>query len=412
MHAKQKEPVQHTPMRQFQYQNGEPLVHGLTLWQVAEIAGQTPFYAYDFALVAQRIERLRRALPSRMQLHYAIKANPMPALVQRIMPLVDGLDVASLRELQLALATGMPSQEISFAGPGKKDRELAAAVAAGVVINVESEGELTRLEQLQTATGQVARIALRVNPDFHLRGSGMGMGGGSQQFGIDAERIGEVVQRIRRSELVGLHIFAGSQNLKTEALQQGISNTFRLATAIAAELGKELQHLNIGGGLGIPYFPADQPLDLTAYGEHLAQASSAWRARFPKCRLILELGRYLVGEAGLFVSRIIDKKQSRGRTFLVIDGGLHHHLAASGNFGQLLPRNYPISAVTRNVSEASETVNIVGPLCTPLDTLGKDVELPRCEIGDLIVLYQSGAYGPTASPIHFLSHPVPIEILL
>ena len=172
------------------------------------------------------------------------------------------------------------------------------------------------------------------------------------------------------------------------------------------------RHLNIGGGLGIPYFPGDERLDLTAYGQHLAQAAAAWRRRYPACRLILELGRYLVGEATNFVSRVIDKKVSRGETFLVIDGGLHHHLAASGNFGQLLRRNYPISAVTRRRSEKTETVNIVGPLCTPLDTLGKQVELPECEIGDLIVIYQSGAYGPTASPVHFLSHPAPVEILL
>lgn len=399
-------------MEQFHFQHGEPLINGLTQWQLAEIAGQTPFYIYDFAVVVKRIAALRGALPPDLHIHYAIKANPMPALIQRIAPLVDGLDVASLRELQLALATGMSPRNVSFAGPGKKDHELAAALAAGVVINIESAGELARLEQVQCSKGQVARIALRVNPEFHLRSSGMAMGGGSQQFGIDAELVGEVARGIGRSELVGLHIFAGSQNLKTGALLEGLTHSFRLAAGIAEELGVELQHLNIGGGLGIPYFPADEALDLPAYGEHLTREASAWWRRFPNCRLILELGRYLVGEAGLFVSRVIDKKVSRGKIFLVVDGGLHQHLAASGNFGQLIRRNYPISAVTRRASAATETVNIVGPLCTPLDALGKDVELPVCEVGDLIVLYQSGAYGLTASPIHFLSHPAPVELLL
>jgi diaminopimelate decarboxylase len=399
-------------MRQFCYRDGGPLVNGLPLWQVAAIAARTPFYVYSFEIVADRIAAVRRAVPGDVELHYAIKANPMPALVQRMAPLVDGLDVASLGEMQLALATGIAPAAISIAGPGKQDHELAAAAAAGVVINVESPGELQRLERIQAETGRVARIALRVNPDFHLRGSGMAMGGGAQQFGVDAERIGDLVHAIRRGQLVGLHIFAGSQNLATAAFQQGLSRTFALATRIVEDLDLDLEHLNIGGGLGIPYFAADQPLDLAAYGMHLAREAAAWHARFPACRVILELGRYLVGEAGLFVSRVIDRKQSRGKTFLVVDGGLHHHLAATGNFGQLLPRNYPISAVTCAATGPTEVVTIVGPLCTPLDTLGKDVLLPACDVGDLIVIYQSGAYGLTASPLRFLGHPAPVEILL
>jgi diaminopimelate decarboxylase len=399
-------------MRQFTFRDGEPLVDGLSLWQVAAIASRTPFYVYSVAGIVERIAAIRSAIPRGLQLHYAIKANPMPALVHRLAPLVDGLDVASLGELQLALTTGIAPAAISIAGPGKQDHELTAAIAAGVVINVESAGELQRLEQIQTESGSIARIALRVNPDFHLRGSGMAMGGGSQQFGIDAERIGEVIGASRLSRLVGLHIFAGSQNLAPAALQQGLSHTFKLATRIVDDLGLDLQHLNIGGGLGIPYFPADHPLDLAAYGNCLATEAAAWHERFPNCQLILELGRFLVGEAGLFVSRVIDRKESRGKTFLVVDGGLHHHLAASGNFGQRLPRNYPISAVTRVVSSSTEVVTIVGPLCTPLDALGRDVVLPVCDVGDLIVIYQSGAYGLTASPLQFLGHPAPVELLL
>ncbi len=394
--------AQHAPMRQFCYGDGEPLVKRLTLWQVAAIAARTPFYVYDFAIVAERIAALRRAIPDGVRLHYAVKANPMPALVQRVALLVDGLDVASLHELHLALGTGLEASAISIAGPGKQDHELAAAVAAGVVINVESCGELERLERIQAETGLVARIALRVNPDFHLRGSGMSMGGGSQQFGVDAECIGDLVHAIRRSRLVGLHIFAGSQNLATAAFQQGLSRTFDLAGRLVEDLHLKLEHLNIGGGLGIPYFPGDRPLDLAAYAAAMAQETAAWHRRFPSCELVLELGRYLVGEAGLFVSRVIDRKESRGKTFLVVDGGLHHHLAASGNFGQLLPRNYPMSAVTRARTDSTEIVTIVGPLCTPLDTLGKDVVLPVCDVGDLIVIYQSGAYGLTASPQQFL----------
>jgi diaminopimelate decarboxylase len=387
-------------------------VAGLNLWEVADIAGQTPFFVYDGSAIERRCRTVREVLPRGVRLHYAIKANPLPALVQHVSRLVDGLDVASLRELQLALATPTARQDISIAGPGKTDTELAAAAAAGVVINVESAGELARLERILERRGQTARVALRVNPDFQLRGSGMAMGGGAQQFGIDAECIADVARWMRRSRLIGLHVFAGSQNLNTQLLQQGVSETFRLAAEIVGQLGTPLEELNIGGGLGIPYTSTDTPIDLPAYAAHLERYASEWNTRFPNCRIILELGRYLVGEAGLFVSRVIDRKCSRGKLFLVVDGGLHHHLAASGNFGQLLRRNYPISAVTRQPVDQHEVVNIVGPLCTPLDLLGKDVELPRCDVGDLIVLHQSGAYGPTASPTRFLSHPEPVELLL
>jgi diaminopimelate decarboxylase len=389
-----------------------PTIAGLDLWQIAAVAGRTPFFVYDGEAIEQRICMLRRILPASVRLHYAMKANPLPSVVHRVAQHVDGLDVASLREMQLALSTGMPAADISIAGPGKTDPELAAAAVAGVVVNVESAGELARLETLLAADNRQARVALRVNPDFQLRGSGMSMGGGAQQFGIDAECVAEVAGTMRHSRLIGLHLFAGSQNLKADALVQGVTETFRLAGRLAAEVDVDLEELNIGGGLGIPYAPGDEAVDLSAYAEHLGMEVREWQRRFPECRVILELGRYMVGEAGFFVSRVVDKKQSRGKTFLVVDGGLHHHLAASGNFGQLFRKNYPISALTRRASEDQETVNVVGPLCTPLDLLGKDVQLPRCDVGDLVVLHQSGAYGPTASPTGFLSHPEPIELLL
>jgi diaminopimelate decarboxylase len=389
----------------------EVSVAGLSLWQVAHLAGQTPFYVYDFEAVARRIGAVRAALPDGVHLHYAVKANPMPALIQRMAPLVDGFDVASQRELQQVLATGTPAEHVSIAGPGKRDAELAAALAAGVVVNVESAGELDRLRRIQRETGGLPHIALRVNPDFRLSGSGMSMGGGASRFGVDAERIGELAERAA-GDLVGLHIFAGSQNLRTAALQEGVSLTFRLAASIVAEHGLRLRHLNIGGGLGIPYAPGDQPIDLGAWGRHLAREFAAWHEAHPECRVVVELGRYLVGEAGHYVSRVIDRKESRGTVFLVVDGGLHHHLAATGNFGQVIRRNYPISAVVRNPRPGLEKVTVVGPLCTPLDTLGTAVTLPACEVGDLVVIHQSGAYGLTASPQQFLSHPLPAELLL
>jgi diaminopimelate decarboxylase len=382
------------------------------LLAAAAIAGRTPFYLYDFAAVRERVGRVRAALPGGVRLHYAIKANPMPALVQRLAPLVDGLDVASHGELLTALATGADRDQISLAGPGKRDHELGAAIAAGVVVNVESGDELARLRRIEATAGRPARFALRINPDFQLTGSGMTMGGGATQFGIDAEAVGEVLGGRGRRGLCGLHIFAGSQNLRLPALQSGVSQAFELADRLIREYRLELAHVNIGGGLGIPYFPGEQPLDLPEYGRHLAVEVERWRNRYRDTQVVLELGRYLVGEAGVFVSRVVERKRSRGETFLVVDGGLHHHLAASGNFGQVVRRNYPLSAVTAKPGAEPETVTVVGPLCTPLDTLGRRVELPRCEVGDLVVVHQSGAYGPTASPVHFLGHPPPVELLL
>jgi diaminopimelate decarboxylase len=384
----------------------------MDLWEAADIAGRTPFYLYDFAVVRQRVAQLRQALPDGTLIHYAIKANPMPALVQRIAPLVDGLDVASHAELQTALATAANREQISFAGPGKQDHELTAAVAARVVVNVESADELARLRRIENMTGRVARFALRVNPDFHLSGAGMVMGGGATQFGIDAEQVPEVLAAHGREGLVGLHVFCGSQNLRIKALQEGVTETFRLAGRLVEGLGLRLDHLNIGGGLGIPYFPGETAIDPAEYGRHLGRQMRQWRASHPQTAVVVELGRYLVGEAGVFVSKVVQRKESRGRTFLVVDGGLHHHLAASGNFGQVIRRNYPISAVTAKPTDQVETVSVVGPLCTPLDTLGRDVTLPYCEAGDLIVLHQSGAYGLTASPVNFLSHRPPAELLL
>lgn len=384
----------------------------MDLTAAAAIAGRTPFYRYDFGAVGRRVAQVRAALPDGVLLHYAIKANPMPALVQRLAPLVDGLDVASHGELLTALGTATDRAQISFAGPGKRDHELAAALAAGVVVNVESGDELARLRRIETTLGRPARFALRVNPDYQLSGSGMTMGGGATQFGIDAEAVGDVLGGRGRDGLCGLHIFAGSQNLRLDALTGGVSHAFALADRLIRRYGLHLAHVNIGGGLGIPYFPKEQPLDLAAYGRHLGTEVDRWRQRYPGTGVVVELGRYLVGEAGVFVSRVVERKHSRGETFLVVDGGMHHHLAASGNFGQVVRRNYPISAVTAKPDSPLETVTVVGPLCTPLDTLGRRVELPRCEVGDLVVVHQSGAYGLTASPVHFLGHPAPVELLL
>ncbi|WP_317202241.1 pyridoxal-dependent decarboxylase, exosortase A system-associated [Janthinobacterium sp.] len=404
----------HAPLTQFALRDDCLQVGGVALTRLAERVGQTPFYAYDRAALTARVAELRRHLPADIELHYAMKANPMPALVQHMAGLVDGIDVASGGELRVALDSGMAPERISFAGPGKGDAELACAIAAGSVLNMESGAEMARIDAIGRRLGVTPRVAVRVNPDFELKSSGMKMGGGPKPFGVDAEQVPALLERLGRLALDfhGFHIFSGSQNLKAEALQEAHEKTLALALRLAASAPRPPRLLNIGGGFGIPYFPGESRLDLEAVGANLARLLPAVRSQLPQAHFVIELGRYLVGEAGLYVCRVIERKVSRGQVFLVTDGGLHHHLAASGNFGQVIRKNYPVVIGNRVAGGARETASVVGPLCTPLDLLADQMELARAEAGDLVAVLQSGAYGLSASPAAFLGHPAALEVLV
>jgi len=404
----------HAPMSQFPVRDGELLVGQQRLSVLAERVGQTPFYAYDRELLKGRVALLRAALPAAVELHYAMKANPMPALVGLMAGLVDGIDVASAGELKVALDAGADPAEISFAGPGKRDVELRQAVAAGVLVNVESVRELPVLAAASQALGKPARVALRVNPDFELKGSGMKMSGGPKQFGIDAEALPPVLAQVGQLGLAfeGFHLFAGSQNLKAESICEAQQKSYELALRLAEHAPAPLRFLNLGGGFGIPYFPGEQPLDLAPIGANLQALVARAASELPQARLVIELGRYLVGEAGVYVARIIDRKVSRGQLFLVTDGGLHHHLSASGNFGQVIRKNYPAMISQCRGESAMESASVVGPLCTPLDLLADKMELTVGQPGDLAVVFQSGAYGASASPQGFLGHPAVVEVLV
>ena len=404
----------HAPQTVFAIADGELQIAGQPLSRLAARVGRTPFYACDRGAIARRVAELRAALPPAIELHYAMKANPMPALVGHLARLVDGIDVASAGELQVALDAGADPQHVSFAGPGKRDTELRQAVAAGILVNVESFREIAPLAEAAAALGVPARVAVRVNPDFELKSSGMKMGGGPKPFGVDAEQVPELLAAIGRAGLAfeGFHLFAGSQNLKAEAIVEAQRKSFELALRLAAHAPAPVRTLNLGGGFGIPYFPGEQALDLTPIAAGLADIVAEAAQALPEARIVLELGRYLVGEAGVYVCRITDIKVSRGHTYLVTDGGLHHHLSASGNFGQVIRKNYPVAIGNRmDAPPAGEPASVVGPLCTPLDVIADRMPLPAAQIGDLIVVFQSGAYGASASPQAFLGHPQVVEIL-
>ncbi len=409
-----KKKPEHAPSAYFNIVGNQLMVGDIPAGVLATQVGQTPFYAYDRSAITARVETLRARLPDEIGIHYAMKANPMPALVAHIATHVDGFDIASHGEMTVALDAGVDPAEISFAGPGKSDRELAAAVAAGITVNLESEGEARRIHEIGERLGIRPRVAVRVNPDFELKASGMKMAGGAKPFGVDAERVPALLEWIGERDLHfrGFHIFSGSQNLKPEALIEANNQTFDLAIRLAASAPSPVEWLNIGGGYGIPYFPGEKPLDLQPIADNLDARLPGVREALPEVEVVIELGRYLVGEAGVYLCEVIDKKVSRGKTFLVTNGGLHHHLAASGNFGQVIRKNYPVIHATNARGEPRETVSVVGPLCTPLDILADNVELPPAEPGDLIAVMQSGAYGFSASPHRFLSQPLPVEVLV
>ncbi len=401
-------------MDQFTIVDGELVVGGMKINALAARVGQTPFFAYDRALLRARAAAVRAVLPAAVKIHYAMKANPMPAVVGLMAGLVDGIDVASAGELKVALDAGADPAEVSFAGPGKRDAELWQAVASGVLVNVESTRELPVLASASQALGLPARVAVRVNPDFELKGSGMKMGGGPKQFGLDAEVVPDALRWIARESLAfeGFHLFAGSQNLRAESICEAQRKCYEMALRLAEHAHLPVRFLNLGGGFGIPYFPGDRRLDLEPIGANLVALLERARTEVPGVSFVIELGRYLVGEAGVYVTRITDRKVSRSEVFLVTDGGLNHQLAASGNFGQVLRKNYPVTVGNRANPSRREVVSVVGPLCTPLDLLADRMELPTAEVGDLVVVFQSGAYGASASPQAFLGHPACVECLV
>lgn len=395
-----------------QDQEGEFSLGGRPLSQVVASVGGTPCYLYDRARTTERARSLREALHPSVRIHYAIKANPMPALVSHMARLVDGLDVASGGELRVALDSGMDPQEISFAGPGKSERELQQAYAAEVLVNVESFREVTLLSDLCKRSGRPARVAVRVNLPFELRSSGMKMTGGPKQFGIDADQVPRMLDEIAAGGLQfeGFHLFAGSQNLRADAIIDAQTRSYGCALDWATAAPGPVRSLNLGGGFGIPYSLTDRRLEVDRVIENLNRLSLRMADEFSQAHIVIELGRYLVGESGIYVCRVVERKLSQGHVYLVTDGGMHHHLAATGNFGQVVRRNYPV-AINRR-SEDMEVVSIVGPLCTPLDLLGERVKLNRAEEGDLVLVFQSGAYGRTASPRSFLGHPDVAEALI
>jgi diaminopimelate decarboxylase len=403
--------------RCFHVEGGELYIGQLP---VSDLAGKfgTPAFIYDQGILDARLNALQNALPPSFGVSYSVKANPAQEILKFFIARGCGLEIASGGELEQALAAGCPAGRIIFAGPGKSPAELELALGHGIhEIHVESTLEIERIHQLCRRHGWRASIALRVNPSAEAQGGAMRMGGKPAPFGIDEECIEPVVAEVLKNPLLdfrGIHLFTGTQILDGSVLVTQYRKAIEIAAKIAASFGCPIATIDFGGGLGIPYFPGDQPLDLAQLKPELnslivrAQEDHALAAT----QFMVEPGRFLVGEAGIYVTRINDIKVSRGKKFLIVDGGMNHHLAASGNLGQTIKRNYPVALLNKMSSPAVETVDVVGPLCTPLDVLARNVALPEAEVGDLFGIFQSGAYARSASPMGFLSHPTPPEIMV
>jgi len=397
--------------------HGELLVGALPVSLIAGRYG-TPVYVYDRAVIERKLSALRQALPARFSISYSVKANPNPTILKLFVEHGCGFEIASAGELHLVLSAGCSPENIVFAGPGKTEAELELAIAQGIgEIHAESALEIDRLSAISNKLGVRARVAVRVNPNGDGLGGAMRMGGKSAPFGVDEETLPELLRRVANDpslDFRGIHLFVGTQILDYRLLLAQYEKAVAIARCVANQMSAPLRTLDFGGGLGIPYFAGESELDLTGLRDGLCHLMSTIENEdcFATTRFMVEPGRFLVGEAGIYVARITDIKISRGRKYLILDGGMNHHLAASGNLGQVIKRNFPMAVLSKLDVAAAEMVDVVGPLCTPLDTLGRSVELPCAEVGDLVGIFQSGAYARTASPLAFLSHPSPPEVLV
>ncbi|AGH44226.1 pyridoxal-dependent decarboxylase, exosortase A system-associated [Paraglaciecola psychrophila] len=387
---------------------------GKTPSDLEHIAGGTPCYIYDRNQIKNNIIALKTLLPKKIKLHYAIKANPMPNLVAHAANYLDGLDVASHQELLTALSTGIEPGKVSIAGPGKTEKSLLAAIISGVVINVESKTELIRIQKIASLHKKQANVAFRINPDFELKGAAMKMSGGPKQFGIDAEVFAETFSMVNEQSInfVGFHIFSGSQNLSVDALLESYRKALELAFVLSEQINVLPKQINIGGGIGVSYHSDQVPVDIKRLCLGLHELLDELATKLVDTEVHLELGRFLVANAGMYLCKIVDIKESRGKTFWVCDGGMHHHLANSGNLGQVFRKNHPVFLANCIDSTLTQHVDIVGPLCTPLDIIASNISLPMSEIGGYVAVMLSGAYGASASPQGFLSQGEALEMLI
>ncbi|WP_395105045.1 type III PLP-dependent enzyme [Actinomadura sp. SCN-SB] len=389
-------------------------VQGIPISDLAGTFG-TPLFIYDADVLRSQYRTVRERLDPAVDVYFSLKANPNVAVCAQLHEVGASAEVSSMAELLTAARAGVPAERTMFLGPGKSADELAACVKEGVGLVVcESFGELDLLDDLAADHGRTPDVLLRVNPSFSVKGSGLTMGGKPRQFGIDEDQfdaLGDVAARWPRLRVRGVHAYLGTRLLHASAIVENTRRILELAERLAASAGFPLDIVDVGGGLGVAYFEGERDLDIGTVVDGINPLVRDAVRRRPGLRVIMELGRYLTAPAGIYVTRVRYVKTSRGERFAVADGGTNHHMAAVGT-GSFVKRNFPVQVLTDVDRPGAELWNVTGPLCTPNDTLVKRAELPPLRPGDLIGVHRSGAYGPSASPVLFLGHGHPAEVLV
>ncbi|WP_410643412.1 type III PLP-dependent enzyme [Amycolatopsis sp. lyj-346] len=382
----------------------------------------TPLYVYDGDVLHATITGLRAVLHPAIEVFYSLKANPNISVFAALHGGGARAEVSSIVELQTVLKAGARPGDIIFLGPGKSEQELRACLETDVyAIVCESFAELDDIERLGAELGKRQRVLLRINPTCAISGSRLTMGGKPRQFGIDEAQVlaaGPRLAEYRHADVAGIQVYMGTRILDAEVIGKNTRYALDLAERVAAETGIRLEAVDIGGGLGVAYFEGEDDLEAADVAAEINPMLEAFHRAHPATRLIMESGRFLAGRAGVYVLGVRYVKESMGERFAIADGGTHHHMAAVG-IGSFVKRNFPAVLLTPRAAgeDTDDTVEpgpwtVTGPLCTPNDTLLRQVKLPDLRAGDLVGVLNSGAYGPSASPGLFLSHGFPAEVLV
>lgn len=375
----------------------------------------TPFYVYSARQLRRQLQHLYQQLPAGTAVYYSLKANPNLSVVKTLVEQGTGCEVCSPAELDTALAAGVLPQNILYVGPGKSLPALAHAMNCGIrAIVAESVTELDNINQLAAQAGTVQTVALRINPNFSSEHARLVMSGKPTQFGMTLDTLQTVLACLSRWPSLavrGFHVYLGTRILNAQAIADNTQNILQLALNLRNQHQLTLDFVDIGGGFGVPYFPKETALDLPALGDAIAPIVADFRRQAADTQIIIELGRYLVAEAGLFVTRVNTLKTAGGKTFAICDGGANCHSAAAG-LNSMLRKNFPLLRLGDNHSRPVQPYQVSGPLCTPTDLLGDNVLLPTLAVDDLIGITHSGAYGLTASPGLFLSFGYPAEVMV
>ncbi len=378
----------------------------------------TPSYVYFADDIRRQAREVAGAFKGSFVTSYAVKANPNLQVLAILQEEGLELDVSSIGEFRRGVSAGFDPAKISFTGPAKKACDIREAIERGIgYIVCESMQQLETVNHCARALGIKQDVLVRLNPMTVPRGFGLQMGGRPSQFGVDEEVFEELYPRIAELPgicLKGLHVFSGGNSLYADIVIENFSLLADIFSRLCSALDIVPQRLVFGSGFGIPYFQGDKVLDFSAASAAISLLASnlTSSSRFSQTQLVLEMGRFLVGSHGYLLTSVVDRKHSRGTDICVCDAGFNNHLNAAGMMGAVMRRDWPFFNVSRTGIPVDREYQLVGPLCASFDVLANKANLPDTRVGDVLAVGSSGAYGFSASPMHFISHPAPRELLV